>query len=52
METYDTECKNPVPQEGIVIRVGEKAYKVKTNLHLLRKQEWEEIGYCDPENIS
>ena len=52
METYDTECKNPVPQEGIVVRVGEKAYKVKTNLHLLRKQEWEEIGYCDPENIS
>ena len=52
METYDTECKNPVPQEGIVIRVGEKAYKLKTNLHLLRKQEWEEKGYCDPEDIS
>ena len=52
METYDTECKNKVPQEGIVIRVGEKAYKVKTNLHLLRKQEWEEKGYHDPEDIS
>jgi hypothetical protein len=40
MEEDEDECKNKVPQEGIVIRVGKKAYKLKTIAHLLWKQEW------------
>ena len=52
METLDSECKNEVPQEGIIIRVDERAYKVKTILHLKHKEKWEEENYIDPEDVS
>ena len=51
MEEDEDECKNKVPQEGIVIRVGKKAYKLKTTAHLLWKQEWIEKGELDIEDI-
>lgn len=51
MERLESECKNQVPQEGIVIRVGEKAYKLKTEAHLLWKQEWIEKGVVDMEDL-
>jgi len=51
MEELDPECRNEVPVEGIVIRVGNQAYKVKTERHLIRKQQWIEAGYEDPEDI-
>lgn len=52
MEELDPECKNEVPVEGIVIRVGNQAYKVKTEKHLIRRQQWIEAGYEDPEDIA
>ena len=52
MEEHESECKNQdVPQEGIVIRVGKKAYKLKTTAHLLWKQKWEENGALDIEDF-
>ena len=52
MEESESECKNKdVPQEGIVIRVGKKAYKLKTEAHLLWKQKWEEEGVLDIEDL-
>jgi hypothetical protein len=51
MEEDEDECKNKVPQEGIVIRVGEKAYKLKTEAHLLWKQKWIEKGEIDNEDL-
>jgi hypothetical protein len=51
MEEDADECKNKVPQEGIVIRVGKKAYKLKTTAHLLWKQKWIEKGELDIEDI-
>ena len=49
----ESECKNKdVPQEGIVIRVERKAYKLKkTEAHLLWKQKWEEEGVLDIEDL-
>ena len=35
----------------IVIRVEEKAYKLKTEDHLLWKQEWIEKGVVDMEDL-
>ena len=51
MEEDESECKNKVPQEGIVIRVGKKAYKLKTEAHLLWKQKWIEKGEIDIEDL-
>jgi hypothetical protein len=52
MEEPESECKNKeVPQEGIVIRVGKKAYKLKTEAHLLWKQKWIEKGEIDIEDL-
>ena len=52
MEEPEEDFKNKdVPQEGIVIRVGKKAYKLKTAAHLLWKQMWEEKGVIDIENL-
>lgn len=50
MEEDEDECRNKVPQEGIVIRVGNKAYKLKTNAHLLWKQEWIDKEVIDIED--
>ncbi|MBP3732090.1 MAG: hypothetical protein J6I84_02470 [Bacilli bacterium] len=52
MEGLDPECKNEVPLEGLVIRVGNLAYKLKSNFHLERKAAWEESGYQDPEDLA
>lgn len=42
MECHESECTNQdVPQEGIIIRVGEKAYKLKTEAHYAWKALWE-----------